>query len=188
MGWGMHYLGDLSMPYHAVALPGVSPLRMLWINLKAMLGFPRSRDNAVQLVSNRHSVLEEFQRQVLRTAYVDNGMDSPLIRALKDPIPLVEYHPMFPREVVARESADRAKHLDRLLMEWMPREMVSNPRVEVPGSADLDRIVELAQAERGAEAVPKINGFLAEAFRSYSMHLRSFYSNTVAKVLVAKGE
>ena len=42
MGYAMHYIGDLSVPYHASVLPGVSALRMIWINLKAMLGFPKS--------------------------------------------------------------------------------------------------------------------------------------------------
>jgi hypothetical protein len=67
MGWGMHYLGDVSMPYHSKPLPGVSTLRMIWINLKAILGFPKSRGNAVQLVSNKHTVYEEFQVQSSQT-------------------------------------------------------------------------------------------------------------------------
>lgn len=176
MGWGMHYLGDLSMPYHSVALPGVSPLKMIWTNIKAMLGFPKSKDNAVQIVSNRHSVLEEYQWQVLRAAYDSKDMDHPLIAALKSPIDRVEYNKDFPRYVAAKESANRAKRVDKLLKKWMPKMLVSDPKFETPGSPELGRIIELAKAEKGDEAIDQMNATLAEIFKSYSMHLQSFYA------------
>jgi hypothetical protein len=175
MGWGMHYLGDLSMPYHAVALPGVSPLKMIWTNIKAMLGFPRSKDNAVQIVSNRHSVLEEYQWQVLRDAYDANDMDHTLIQALKNPIENVDYSKDFPRNVAAKESADRAKRIDKTLKKWMPKQLVSDPKFETPGSEELKKIVETTKAEKGEEAIIAMNEMLAELFQSYSMHIRSFY-------------
>ncbi len=176
MGWGMHYLGDLSMPYHSVALPGVSPLKMIWTNIKAMLGFPKSKDNAVQIVSNRHSVLEEYQWQMLRAAYDSNDMNHPLIEALKSPIDRVEYNKDFPRYVAAKESANRAKRVDKLLKKWMPKMLVSDPKFETPGSPELNRIIELAKAEKGDEAIDQMNATLAEIFKSYSMHLQSFYA------------
>jgi hypothetical protein len=175
MGWGMHYLGDLSMPYHAVALPGVSALKMIWTNIKAMLGFPRSKDNAVQIVSNRHSVLEEFQWQVLKDAYNQNNENHPLIVALKNPIEMVDYYTNFPREIAAKESADRAKRVDKSLKKWMPEQLVSDPEFLTPSSPELDRIVELTKAEKGEEGVDEMTKVIAELFQSYSMHLQSFY-------------
>lgn len=179
MGWGMHYLGDLSMPYHAVALPGVSPLKMIWTNIKAMLGFPKSKDNAVQIVSNRHSVLEEYQWQMLRSAYESGNMEHPLIQALKAPIATVEYTKDFPRNVVAKESADRAKRIDKLLKRWMPEKLVSDPTFLTPGSAELKNIMQLTKSEKGEEAFSQMDGALAEIFQSYSMHMHSFYTAIV---------
>jgi hypothetical protein len=179
MGWGMHYLSDLSMPYHAVALPGVSPLKMIWTNIKAMLGFPRSKDNAVQLVSNRHSVLEDFQWFVLRQAYDDNNEDHPLFAALQNPIEMVEYYPNFPREVAAKESANKAKRIDKSLKKWMPKKLVSDPTFEAPGSPEIKRIIELTREEKGDEAVDEMTKVIAELFRSYSMHMQSFYNAIV---------
>lgn len=175
MGWGMHYLGDLSMPYHAVALPGVSALKMIWTNIKAMLGFPKSKDDAVQIVSNRHSVLEEFQWQVLRNAYDDGDENHPLFAALKNPIDMVEYRTDFPRMVAAKESADRAKRIDKSLKKWMPEQLVSNPEFETPGSPELGRILELTEEEKGTEGIDEMTSVIAELFRSYSMHIQSFY-------------
>jgi hypothetical protein len=181
MGWGMHYLGDLSMPYHAVALPGVSPLKMIWTNIKAMLGFPKSKDNAVQLVSNRHSVLEEFQWQVLRTAYTQNNQNHPFFKALKNPIETVEFAPDFIRNTAAKESAKRAKEVDKTLKKWMPKKLVSDPTFATPGSTDLANIIELTKAEKGEEGIENMTNCLAEIFQSYSMHLQSFYFATVGK-------
>lgn len=175
MGWGMHYLGDLSMPYHAVALPGVSALQMIWTNIKAIFGFSKSKDDAVQLVSNRHSVLEEYQWQVLRAVYNGGNMNHPLINALKSPVERTEYADNFPRSIVAKESASRAKKADKILEKWMPAILVSDPSFETPSSKELGQILTLTKEEKGKEAFTQMDEMLAMLFKSYSMHLQSFY-------------
>ncbi len=182
MGWGMHYLSDLSMPYHTAPLPGVSAFRMIWINLKAMLGFPRSKDNAVQIVSNRHSVLEQFQWLVVKEAYMNDPESNPIIAALKNPIEHVDYTDDFPRNIVAKESVDRSKRVDKNLKKYSPKQMVSDPKFETPGSKELDNLVELMKQERGEESVDKMTGVLAEIMRSYSMHMRSYYKAITGKM------
>jgi len=177
MGWGMHYLGDLSMPYHAAPLPGVSAFRMIWTNIKAMLGFPKSKNNAVQLVSNRHSVLEQFQWQQLRDAYIKDDDNHPMIAALHKPIEYVEYTSDFPVTIIAKESVARAKMVDKSLKKWMPHQLVSVPEFETPGSPELNRIIDLTREEKGEEAVENMTLLIADIFRSYSMHIRSFYSS-----------
>jgi hypothetical protein len=175
MGWGMHYLGDLSMPYHAVALPGVGTFSMIWTNIKAMAGFPKSKDNAVQLVSNRHAVLEQFQLLALREAYLDNSDDHPLLAALKNPPDTVSYHTLFPREIVAKEAAERADHVDRILETRMPDQLVSDPKFKTPGSPELDRLIAEVLSEKGQKAVDDMTQVLADLLQSYSMHLISYY-------------
>ncbi|MDD2548673.1 MAG: hypothetical protein PHD00_01115 [Bacteroidales bacterium] len=181
MGWGMHYLGDLSMPYHTVALPGVSALKMIWTNIKAMLGFPKSKDDAVQLVSNRHAAMEEFQWQVLRQAYESSNFDHLLLSSLQTPIDMVEYYDNFPREVAAKESAAKAKMVDKMLEQWMPAILVSNPSFETPGSTELSNIIELTKQEKGEQGITEMTDVLADIFRSYSMHIQSFYHNIMDK-------
>jgi hypothetical protein len=177
MGWGMHYLGDLSMPYHAAPLPGVSAFRMIWMNIKAMLGFPKSKDNAVQLVSNRHSVLEQFQWQQLRNAYLSGDENHPMIVALKSPIDHVDYSSDFPRMIVAKESVARAKKVNKSMNKWIPKKLVSDPKFETPGSAELLRIVDLTREEKGEDAVQGMTLMLSDIFRSYSMHIKSYYKS-----------
>lgn len=174
MGWAMHYLGDLSMPYHASVLPGVSGLRMIWINLKAMIGFPRSRDNAIQLVSNRHTVYEQFQWLILRSAFEEGNMQHPFIVSLKNPVESIDYTTDFPRNVVAREAYKKGRETSRAMRRNFPRKLVSDPKFEAGGSQELNQLIDLMVAEKGPESIERMTGLIAERFRSYSMHSRSF--------------
>jgi hypothetical protein len=174
MGWAMHYLGDLSMPYHASVLPGVSALRMIWINLKAMIGFPKGRDNAVQLVSNRHTVYEQFHWLVLREAFEEGNWEHPFIQALENPVEAKPFDHTFPREVVARESYKKGKATTRAMKRYMPRKMISDPKFEVSDSEELDNLLDYMVAEKGPEGIDGMTELIAERFRSYSMHTRSF--------------
>lgn len=174
MGWGMHYLGDLSMPYHVTPLPGVSTLRMIWINLKAMIGFPESKNNAVQLVSNRHTVLEEYQEIIAREAYLSGSKDHPFFKALKNPVETVPYTDNFPREVASAEAYERADGIDEIIESYVPKKMVSDPSFEVSGSRELQNLLEVIRKEKGKKAIDVMNRSLAEIFRSYSMHCSSY--------------
>jgi len=174
MGWAMHYLGDLSMPYHSSVLPGVSALRMIWINLKAMLGFPKAYNNAVQLVSNRHTVYEQFQWLVLRGAFENGNMEHPFIKALENPVEAKPYDYTFPREVVAHESYKKGKATTRAMKRSFPKKLVSDPKFEVSDSPELDNLIEYMSVEKGPEGVEKMTELIAERFRSYGMHTRSF--------------
>lgn len=174
LGWATHYVNDLSMPYHTSVLPGRGKLGMLWINLKAMLGFPRSRDEAVQLVSNAHSTYERFQWQLTRKAYLENDMDHPFIQALMNPLDALPYDNDFPRQVIARESSGLARKTDRALRRHMPSVLVKEPTVEVVGSPELERVVAFALEEKGPQAVEEMTAIIAERLRAFSMHTRSF--------------
>jgi hypothetical protein len=174
MGWAMHYLNDMSMPYHTTVMPAKRPLAMIWINLKAILGFPRSRDNAVQLLSNRHTVYEQFQWQILRRAHLENDLQHPFLRALTDPLDMVEYDNDFPRKIAARESNRAARRNDRLLRRNIPRYLVSDPKHEIAGSHELDDLLDLIVEEKGMNAVDELTDMIAERFRALSMHTHSF--------------
>ncbi len=174
MGWAMHYIGDLSMPYHSSVLPGVSTLRMLWINLKAMLGWPKSRDNAVQLVSNQHTVLEQFQWMVLKRAYLSGDTQHPFFMALANPTKYVDFTTDFPRKVIAREAYRKGRATARALRRNFPKKLVSDPSFEVSGSYELDNLLDVMIAANGKESIDKMTEVVAERFSAYSMHMRSF--------------
>lgn len=174
MGWGMHYLNDMSMPYHTAPLPGVSALSMIWKNLKAMLGFKGARDRAVQLVSNRHTVFEEFQHQVTRQAYLEGEEDHPFFMALKNPVEMVPFDDTFVRKVATKQTDGKSKSTDKKLAKYMPKKLVRDARFEVSGTEELERVIELTVEEKGEGAVAGMTDTIAELLRLYSMHARSY--------------
>jgi len=174
LGWAMHYIGDLSMPYHSSVLPGVSALRMLWINLKAIIGWPTSRDNAVQLVSNQHTVLEQFQWMLLLQAYLEGDSEHPFFRALATPTKHIDFTHDFPRKVVAREAFRKGRATARALRRNVPKKLVGDPSFEVSGSYELDNLIDVMVAEKGPQSIDNLTEVVAERFSAYSMHMRSF--------------
>jgi hypothetical protein len=174
MGWGMHYLNDMSMPYHTKPLPGVSALSMIWKNLKAIIGFKKSRDRAVQLVSNRHTVFEEFQWQVTRNAYLQGDNNHPFFEALRNPVEMISYSDEFVRKVAAKQSVDKSKATDRNLARYMPEKLVRDPDFEVSGTDELEQVIELTVAEKGVESAEKMTETIAGLLRLFSMHARSY--------------
>jgi len=182
MGWGMHYMGDVSMPYHMRPLPGVSTTRMMWINLKAMMGFPKAKDNAVQLVSNRHTAFEEFQVQVLRSALREMNNDHPFLQALANPTPAVPFSEDFFRNVATRESAASGKEIDKILARQMPDMLVSDPKVETNDLPETDRIVAFMTETNGPESVEKVTEAIAGRMRHFSMHIRSYLDDILTHI------
>lgn len=182
MGWGMHYMGDVSMPYHMRPLPGVSTTRMMWINLKAMMGFPKAKDNAVQLVSNRHTAFEEFQVQVLRSALRDMNNDHPFLQALANPTPAVPFSEDFFLNVATRESAASGKEIDKILARQMPDMLVSDPKVETNDLPETDRIVAFMTETNGPESVEKVTEAIAGRMRHFSMHIRSYLDDILTHI------
>lgn len=64
-GLALHYIQDLTQPYHADLAPGDSTLRLLSANVLAMAGWPGRRDDLIVLLSNRHLALEKFQNEAM---------------------------------------------------------------------------------------------------------------------------
>ena len=179
MGWGMHYMGDVSMPYHMRPLPGVSTARMMWTNLKAMIGFPKAKDDAVQLVSNRHTAFEEFQLQVLKKAHQENNFSHPFLQALADPLPVVPFSHDFFLNVATKESAASGKAIDKILGKEIPSLLVSDPTVETNDLPETDRIVAYMTETNGPESVEKVTEAIAGRMRHFSMHIRSYLESVL---------
>lgn len=179
LGWSMHYIADATMPYHTKPLPGYSTLRMMWINLKAMLGFKKARDEAVQLVSNKHTVIEEFQYQELMKAYQTQNWNHPYLLALVNPAPMVEFSDRFIYDIASRSAADASVQMNKTMKKYFPFHMVSDPSVEVSSLPELDHVSEIVLQTKGAEGVDALNQSIADRFKVLGMGLRSLLHNVM---------
>ena len=129
-GWALHYVQDLTQPYHATVLPGVSTARMLWINALDIAGWHGPKDRAIRLVSNRHLALENYQYNRMRAAYLHDNPDDALLRALRNTLPDAAQAPWAdaaPRQVVSRQAHDWADRTDHMLEQAVPAKYISDP-------------------------------------------------------------
>lgn len=168
MGWGVHYLSDISMPYHSVVLPGVSTAKMLWINAKAMAGRDQAKKDAVQLVSNRHGALEKYQKYATRELFGKKAADD----MTKAAVPA--YNDNVPRDNVSKMAAKQAKETDRLLVECMPKQYVSDPTVEFNDLPGTDRIMDTVIKEKGRQCIDKLNAQDALLFKPALIYSESY--------------
>lgn len=174
MGWGMHYLGDLSMPYHTTALPGYSALRMIVVNLCDMLGWHTPKNNAVQLSSNRHVALETFEGIILVNATLaDDSQDITLAALLKSRT-IPAYSDSIPRDKLSKISHDLCREMDKTLADLMPYHYVCDPSVELGDVPQRYEIIDMLEAEHGKGAVEKIEKLQAEAMTAFAVYGRSY--------------
>ncbi len=180
-GWALHYLQDLTQPYHARVLPDVGTVRMLWINALHMAGWPDARNRAVTLVSNRHLAFENFQRTALLAGHDDRTRAAALFDALagvgaaSDP----PYDDDTARAVVSLRAAAAADALDRTIAASLPARYVSDPAFDFGASA---RDADLFASLSGADAAERdaLMQALAPRLADLGAHSRAFVRSLLA--------
>jgi len=129
-GWGLHYLQDLTQPYHARVLPGVGVTRMMWINALDVVGMHGPKERVIQLVTNRHFALENFERRWMRAAWLNQPDTDVGIKALRDTTLDVTtpYGVDWPRRVVSAKSNAASDAIDEALVTWFQPKYTSDPK------------------------------------------------------------
>ena len=117
-GWGLHYLQDLTMPYHTTMMPGRSAFTMLAAAVLDIIGIHRPKAWAVGEVSRAHILIEKLLCQEFHDAFQKHDNGYGMIQALRDTskdttYPVYTDH--FPSQVAAKESRAVAKDLSSVL-------------------------------------------------------------------------
>jgi hypothetical protein len=129
-GWSLHYVQDLTQPYHAKALPGVGPVHVILASAADLLGIHGPKNAAVQLVSNRHLVLENYEYHRIRSAMAAHRDSDTFISALNNSQCDRNYGPWREdslRTEVSLEANRSADQLDATLADAVPAHLVSDP-------------------------------------------------------------
>lgn len=164
MGWGLHYIQDLTQPYHAKVLPGVETPDLIWTAAKDAAGFPKDKQAAIARVANRHTALEKFQLKWLQQLLRDGENASPLLQAYAQADKDASY-PAFDsgylRNVVSAQAFARADQLDALLAQSL------TAAEQAPGfSASNQLAVEPAPSA-------ELNALLIELLGNFGAHSRN---------------
>ena len=183
-GWALHHVQDLTQPYHSQVLPGVSVASMLWANTLDQIGLHGAKNDAVQLVTNRHFALENFQFHALKADYEAARFDSPMMAALRDradDAALGPWRDSAVREDVGRAAAAASIATDSRLEASVPAQYVSDPKVvfsEAGGRApDLDALLRArSPAQRAA-----LEQGVAQLMRAFGAESRRVVTSVLAE-------
>lgn len=188
-GWGLHYLADLTQPYHACALPGMSAAYAIWISAIDKVGIHGPQANALQLVSNRHIAIEKFVQVTMQKAYKEKEKNNAILLALQEAKEIPPYADAIPLNVIAKMAHDKATQLDAALEECMPKRFVSDPEFELGTSAERRQIVEKIETEKGKAAADKLTIDARNLLIPFAVYGRSYVytiMNNDAKVKKGK--
>lgn len=175
-GWALHYVQDLTQPYHARVLPGVSVVRMLGIQGLDLLGVSTPKNKAITLVSNRHLALENYQRHAMLTPWREGKMDHPMLKVYgpdSQDAARLPWSDLSLREGVAKEAASLADDIDALLAQSLPPQFVSDSSFDFGASSSPVNLFALVtqQSPSGAQVLSQR---LNRLFANFGAHSRAW--------------
>jgi len=162
MGLGLHYVMDLTMPYHTTLMPDAGVTSMLWINSLSLVGINGPYKDAIQLLSNRHTALEKLQQELLAEAYMKNDARYPIFVTLRSVGQCPAWTDRMPRDTISAQSNALADKTDQAVAEILPARLVSDPTFELGKSPELQEIVAQARKKGGEKAIEEANTLLKE--------------------------
>lgn len=180
-GLALHYIQDLTQPYHASLSPGSSTAKMLGINLLAMMGMPGKKDDMIILLSNRHLALEKYQNQTLfrAAASKQEGIADTALRNMNKDTSYPQWNSLYPRDVVSRESHAYGDKLTRIIVESMPRLYVNDASFDFgPKESNIDLKTEISKLD--ASKVANLDNAVADLLAHFGSHSRNMVRGVLA--------
>ncbi|NDP38458.1 MAG: phospholipase [Rhodoferax sp.] len=173
-GLALHYVQDLTQPYHASLSPGNSSAKLIGINLLAMAGLPRMKDEMIVLLSNRHLALEKYQNQLIYNAALAR-QESPLEQALRTSNKDASYpawSDMYARDVVSRQSHALGSRLTDILVDTLPPGYVSDPSFDFGvKESGINLLAELSRQDAAKRA--RLDSVTTELMGNFGAHSRN---------------
>ena len=134
-GWALHYLGDMTQPYHSSMLPNLTTTQVLLLNM----GRAEDKAKALVLLSNHHVLLEDYfygaMSEYAGPSATGTAGVSPIYAALRGASAFAKrglppWRRGYEQDVLAKRAYDRAGDLDHLLSAIFPAKYVSDPTYE----------------------------------------------------------
>ncbi len=180
-GLAMHYVQDLTQPYHASVSPGNGAAKLIAINALAMAGLPKWKDEMIVLLSNRHLAMENYESALIRSA-AKARTPGPLGATLHDTRSDANYpawSDRYVRDVVSKEAYDAGAATDRTLVATLPARYVSDPAFDFGvHSAEIDLVQELANIAPAQRA--HLDTTIAVLLGHFGAHSRALVRNMLS--------
>ncbi|MEE3622459.1 hypothetical protein UCD39_00410 [Nitrospirillum sp. BR 11752] len=183
-GWAIHYVQDMAQPYHARVLPGVSVPSMLWTSVLDMAGIHGPKIAALNRVTNRHTALENYQKNRMTAAYEQGDKADPLLAALRDTrgdAGLEKVQAADLLGAISAQSVAVADTLDAQLERTFPPRYVSDAATNLDGKdANLYTLSRQAPAADQAKLADLVADRMRQAGRDTRAVIRAVAPDTTA--------
>ncbi len=185
-GMAIHYVQDLSQPFHARLSPGDGPLKLIGINALAMAGMPKWKEETIVLLSNRHLVLEYYQAGwMLRNALAQKDTAAEVaLRKMEEDGKYPAWSDLYVRDVVSAQAASRADDLVRELLATLPDTFVNDPKFDFGPKADHSDMYATGQKESSPSQRDRLENSVAQLLVHFGAHSR----NAVRGILRASAQ
>ncbi len=159
LGWGLHYVQDMTQPYHTKVLPGAGTIKMLVINMSQ-----KKKAESVENLSNRHLAFENYIFETTQALYKNKSLDNPFFQNLRNTESDGKYDKFgasYTKEVIADESYDIADDLDDALSECS----------SIMKFADSNYHIESFAPSKESEDIDKL---ILQLMKNYGAHSRNY--------------
>jgi hypothetical protein len=155
LGWGLHYLQDMTQPYHTSIAYGLDPNVIL--NALAEMAknnyVPYSELGTIQ--ANRHVVLENLTKTIVISS-ADNGLDKRILaRALSDrhsdeKVPPYDLDSLYLRNQISNLNPANSPDFPGILQATIPSRYINSPDFHVDELKDFNPLLlqEMTRSQR----------------------------------------
>jgi hypothetical protein len=173
-GLSLHYLQDLTQPFHATLAPNESSSKLLAANALAAIGMPRMKNELIVLQSNRHLVMERYLTELMQHAasrQQESDFDKALHNQDKDHS-YPEWSDHYVRDVVSLQASKSSNFLVSNLIATMPAAYVSDPGFDFSSEeGNIRPLADTLRQERPERA--RLDAALVELMANFGAHSRN---------------
>lgn len=134
LGLGLHYIQDITQPYHAKFFPGFSVSSMLFLYGLSIVGYKTLLTNKVSVLANRHFLVEDVVQRVLEhgdfleslalVGALQNGVREGRVSEPKNTLPYADSDPQIR---ITKRAASQANALSQVIVNTFPAKYVNDP-------------------------------------------------------------
>ncbi|HMX31140.1 MAG TPA: phospholipase [Leptospiraceae bacterium] len=164
-GWGLHFVQDLTQPYHSTLVPGVGPSKLFFANAISMIGLSGAKNGLAKRVADRHTAIEHYQFEWFESIFRNKETDNKMLIAFSDmsqDSSYGEFDHDYIRNVLTKESNERASELDSRIENW---EAILK---------FMDHNIKYEDVKDDSPAKQEIQEFLIILMKSFGSHTRNY--------------
>ena len=176
-GWALHYIQDLTQPYHSTAMPGVSFFRTFILGLLDMIGIHSPLKNRIQLLTNEHLALENFQYHSFYEAYQQGHSTQPFMQALLEKVrdqSYPTYTDAYPRELITKEAYQVSARTHEEMRQQFPNHLIQDPKYLFGTTEPGVNLPELLKRQGLEQQHQRMKTLLADLMKNTGSHSRKF--------------